>query len=204
MIKYSVKGGGIPAPKKKTEKGLPSKEAEKLKQLVFQSNNPILPKSWHQGFILSPFESTPYGLKQIEGGPCGIIAAVQCYFLKHLLCCSGEDPANPTAREVSLVAAIANLLWKVRSSDRIVMVFPPRGAIKVDVGSLRMVPMEVMSFEAVFGAVWAWRDEYIGQSNHGVAALMFSSVLTRGFDAIESEMDHKENPLIGNHGHCTQ
>jgi hypothetical protein len=35
--------------------------------------------------LLSPHESTFYGLEQIEGGPCGIVAALQCYYLKHLL-----------------------------------------------------------------------------------------------------------------------
>jgi hypothetical protein len=29
-------------------------------------------------------------------------------------------------------------------------------------------------------------------------------VLTKGIDLIEGEVDIKENPLIGNHGHCTQ
>ncbi len=52
---------------------------------MFQKGSPYLPKAWHQGFVLSPFGDTFYGLKQIEGGPCGIIAALQCFFLKHLM-----------------------------------------------------------------------------------------------------------------------
>ncbi len=52
---------------------------------MFQNGNCHLPKAWHQGLILSPYKETPYGIKQIQGGPCGIIAAFQCYFLKHLL-----------------------------------------------------------------------------------------------------------------------
>ena len=85
--------------KKKPEKTISSKDAEKLKTSVFQSGPSILPKSWTQGFILSPFESTPYGLKQIEGGPCGIIAAVQCYYLKHLLICAKDcNQNNETVR----------------------------------------------------------------------------------------------------------
>ena len=63
---------------------------------MFQSGPSHLPKSWSQGFILSPFEATPYGLKQIEGGPCGIIAAVQCYFLKHLLLCAKDVNVQDT------------------------------------------------------------------------------------------------------------
>lgn len=107
---------------------------------MFQSSAPLLPKSWHQGFILSPFETTPYGLKQIEGGPCGIIAAVQCYYLKHLMVCSGESNySDQTIREVSLVAAITDVLFKVKTTDKFTLAFPPRGATKTDINSLRIV-----------------------------------------------------------------
>lgn len=28
--------------------------------------------------------------------------------------------------------------------------------------------------------------------------------MTKGIDKIDNEVDMKDNPLIGNHGHCTQ
>jgi hypothetical protein len=45
----------VPTQKKRQEKIIASKEAEKLKKIIFQSAPPVFPKSWTQGFILSPF-----------------------------------------------------------------------------------------------------------------------------------------------------
>lgn len=200
-----MKGGGLPPFKKKPEKSLSTKDAQQLKTTVFQSSPANLPKSWTQGFILSPSENTPYGLKQIEGGPCGIIAAVQCYYLKHLLLFNNvSDQSNSTVREMALVGAIADLLWKVKSSDKVTLTFPPKGAFKIDVNNLRVTFVDAHSFEAVFAGVWANREEFIGEKNFGVAALLYSVVLTKGSENIEGEVDIKTNPLIGNHGHCTQ
>jgi len=41
--------------KKRQEKIISSKDAEKLKRIIFQSAPPTFPKSWTQGFILSSF-----------------------------------------------------------------------------------------------------------------------------------------------------
>ena len=54
-INYKQKGGGLPLPKKKNQKLITSKDAERLKTVTFQSGPSILPKSWTQGFILSHF-----------------------------------------------------------------------------------------------------------------------------------------------------
>ena len=75
----------VPASKKYVEKMITEQQSQTLKKAVFQGGLQALPKAWQQGFILSPHPDTPYGLQQIEGGPCGIIAAMQCFYLKHLL-----------------------------------------------------------------------------------------------------------------------
>mgnify|MGYP002784082190 CR=1 FL=1 len=103
-----------------------------------------------------------------------------------------------------LVAAITNMLWKVKSSDKFFLAFPPKGASKVEINNLRTTIIDANDFVSAFAGIWSARDEYIGTNNHGVAALLYSVVLTKGIDLIENEMDIKENPLIGNHGHCTQ
>ena len=48
------------------------------------------------------------------------------------------------------------------------------------------------------------KEEFLGVGNFGVAALMISAVLTRTPEKILTEIDTKQSPLIGNHGHCTQ
>ena len=63
---------------------------------------------------------------------------------------------------MALVAAITNLLWKVKSSEKITLVFPPKGATKIDINNLRVVSFDANNFNTAFSAVWANRDEFIG------------------------------------------
>ena len=55
----------MPGSKKFPEKSLTDQQAQLLKKAVFQGGLSVLPKSWSQGFILSPHPQTPYGLQQI-------------------------------------------------------------------------------------------------------------------------------------------
>mmetsp|Transcript_8439 Transcript_8439/g.14145 ORF Transcript_8439/g.14145 Transcript_8439/m.14145 type:complete len:159 (+) Transcript_8439:1864-2340(+) len=51
--------------------------------LLFKDGKGHLHDSWKQGFYFD--QSLKYGLFQNKGGPCGILATVQAFFLKHLL-----------------------------------------------------------------------------------------------------------------------
>ena len=42
------------------------------------------PPSWKQGFFFNPKESLRFGLVQMQGGPCGVLAAVQAHVLAAL------------------------------------------------------------------------------------------------------------------------
>ena len=103
-----------------------------------------------------------------------------------------------------LVAALTDLLYKVKSTDKIILAFPPRGSSKIDINNLKISVIDANDFKTAFSGLWAYREEFIGEKNFGVASLLYSVVLTKGSDKIEEEIDVKENPLIGNHGHCTQ
>jgi len=48
-----------------------------------------------------------------------------------------------------------------------------------------------------------FKDNFIGESNNGVALLLYSVLLTKGYEKIKKEMDNEDSSLIGNHGHCT-
>lgn len=56
------------------------------------------------------------------------------------------------------MAAITNLLWKVKSSDKINLGFPVKGASKVDLASIRLVSLEANDFSTAFAGVWMFRD----------------------------------------------
>ena len=128
-----------------------------MKRLIFQGNNPYFSDSWHQGFIISPSENTPYGLKQIKGGPCGIIAAVQCYFLKHLLHLSQpkneQEVAHETRREICLVAALTDLLMKVKNSNKLILIIPASQNLvgtKFEPGNCLQVIVDASGFQTAF------------------------------------------------------
>jgi hypothetical protein len=56
------------------------------------------------------------------------------------------------------VAALTNLFWKLRSSDKLTLAFPPRGATKVDISNLRIVTFDTPDFATAFAGVWAFRE----------------------------------------------
>ena len=89
-----------------------------------------------QGFQFASLDSaTPWGLTQKQGGPCGVLAATQCFLLTHLLFdpenltpsklnslyhnstttapqTPFSQPITDTQRWGALVAAIAGFIWR--------------------------------------------------------------------------------------------
>ncbi len=60
-------------------------------------------------------------------------------------------------RETALIAAITDMLWKVKSTDKIILAFSPRGASKIDVNNLRINMIDANDFPSAFAGVWANR-----------------------------------------------
>lgn len=48
-----------------------------------------------------------------------------------------------------------------------------------------------------------YKEEYLGEFNNGVATFLYSVILTRGVELIQSEMDMEDFSLIAHHGHCS-
>lgn len=79
-------------------KELSAAEAEQLFSLIFGStvSRDILGQWTNQGIRYSSDLETSMGLVQHEGGPCGVLAAIQAFVLKFLLFSSGElNTATP-------------------------------------------------------------------------------------------------------------
>ncbi|KAK1435527.1 hypothetical protein QVD17_01292 [Tagetes erecta] len=66
---------------------LSSEQAQQLFSMVFgnEVSKEILAQWSNQGIRFSPDEETSMGLVQHEGGPCGVLAALQAFVLKYLL-----------------------------------------------------------------------------------------------------------------------
>jgi hypothetical protein len=121
--------------------------ATTLRLLIFGSMNKIFNDEWkYQSFKFSDYVKLKYGLVQKRGGPCGVMASVQAYFLIELLF-SHSNQISPelfdvTKRERSklLAQALAKLLWKCgeENNEAIVCVptqrahFAPHGKYRSD------------------------------------------------------------------------
>lgn len=182
---------------------------EKMKKVMFQNTGfSGLPKSWSQGFILQDNAKTFYGILQKEGGPCGVIAALQCYFLKHYLFLADRTADTRLQKENCLIAAITDMLTKLaEKADSTVVLAVPSGAVFHDTIPLDCIDQVVFAKKTtaqVYDILLDYKDYFLGDTSNGVALLFYSAILTKGVDRILQEMDTEECSLIGNHGHCAQ
>ena len=53
-----------------------------------------------------------------------------------------------------MVAAITDILYKVKSDDKITLAFLPKGATKSDVNNLRINVIDANNVETAFSGVW--------------------------------------------------
>ena len=108
-------GGGVP---------LSTSIAASLKELLFARQGGRQPASWIQGFFFSPHLGLEYGLVQTDGGPCGVLAAVQAHIIKHLAGKTGGHPAGITReqKQAALFKGLAGALWNARGKASVAVV----------------------------------------------------------------------------------
>ena len=95
-------------------------EAGALKKLVFGNGKLTFNSAWTQGVFPSSTEGLSYGIVQREGGPCGVLATVQAFLLRHLLfmddslassrppaLCSRKVPCDPAVVGETAVRLLA-------------------------------------------------------------------------------------------------
>lgn len=84
--------------------------------MLFKNGTTNFHDSWHQGFYFDP--KVTYGIYQKDGGPCGILAAVNAFYLKHQLYIaqtSLQTAITNDRRDNYLAAALAEIL--INASD---------------------------------------------------------------------------------------
>ncbi|CAN0505460.1 unnamed protein product, partial [Ectocarpus sp. 8 AP-2014] len=92
-------------------------QANGVRELVFGNPSKRFNDAWReQGFFFCGEEFLRYGLVQAEGGPCGVLAAVQAFVLEDMIFgdCAGCDWRNPKKpqRERSLTSALSTIIWR--------------------------------------------------------------------------------------------
>lgn len=99
---------------------LAPEEVAGIRETVFGVSGGEPPASWVQGVYFCDRPTLRFGLEQQEGGPCGVLAALQAHLLAGMFDRDGRfdlDPSDETRREL-LAAALSYVLWQAGSGRR--------------------------------------------------------------------------------------
>lgn len=199
-------------------------EATDLRRLVFRRGAALgkFGSAWSQGFFFKGAATTravptlAFGLVQRDGGPCGILAAVQAFILKELLFNGGSSrnqrsvmcpPAS--TREGALVSALTEITWKCGEGRRAVGVTYGKstargGGYSPDGCTEKLDVFEFRSREDLRAFFQANLATYMAEDKWGVVLLVYCVILSRGIANIGRDKDYDDATLIGAHGYCTQ
>ncbi|KAJ3298440.1 hypothetical protein HK104_010700 [Borealophlyctis nickersoniae] len=214
----------------KSGKLITTQTALALRCLVFpgEKGRATFGEEWRgKGFVFCDRPEIGYGIVQIKGGPCGLLAAVQGFILKHLLFTNkgfaargGKVRPTPSQCRTALIDSLTEILWQAggtRERRAIVALYLPNARVSTNAMSKeRYLPdgitenMELHEF-----ADQASTREFISSNlsqftsndpnRHGIIQFLYSLILTRGIETIKNEdMDEPDVRLIGRHGYCTQ
>mmetsp|Transcript_35118 Transcript_35118/g.44367 ORF Transcript_35118/g.44367 Transcript_35118/m.44367 type:complete len:492 (-) Transcript_35118:40-1515(-) len=195
--------------------------ANALRKLAFGDERQAFNDAWQQqGFtFVTEVPELGYGLIQFEGGPCGVMAAVQAFVLKELLFSSnsGIDFRQPTVpqQNSALVKAIAAILWQAGDHQECVVALP-RGRAKIERSTaykpdgitekLHMYTFDTK--ESLEGFIWSNIREFTSPKGAGAVSLVYSAMLSRGLRQVEGDMDGnlmgEVAKLMSQHGYAAQ
>ncbi|XP_062517823.1 probable ubiquitin carboxyl-terminal hydrolase MINDY-4 [Corticium candelabrum] len=190
-----------------------------LKTLIFGAGTSNFNLEWQRhGFSFCDLPGLEYGLIQLKGGPCGVLASVQAFIIKHLLFASNEKKPNrklepsDAERRDALCLAIAEILWRCGEEQRACVVRPSLNTL---FGSMpgKYKADRITEYLHIFHTTEKSALEHFIKDNisqfessacNGVILFLYSALLSRGLTKICEDMDEAGNRLIGMHGYCNQ
>ncbi|MBZ3876036.1 Protein FAM188B [Sciurus carolinensis] len=153
----------------------------------------------------------------LQGGPCGVLAAVQGCVLQKLLF-EGESGAD-RARQLQpsdahrtrcLALAIADILWRAGDRRRAVVAlasgteqFSPTGKYKAD-GVLETLTLHSLTCYEELVTFLQYSVHQFQAGPYGCVLLTLSAILSRSLELVRQDFDVPTTHLIGAHGYCTQ
>ena len=99
-------------------------QAVALRALVFgsgASSRSGFSDAWMQGIFASPHKGLEWAIVQTAGGPCGVLACVQAYMLRHLLFVENRIEVagiSEGAMRQATIEAITDILWQAGGETR--------------------------------------------------------------------------------------
>ncbi|NWX96137.1 MINY4 hydrolase, partial [Nothoprocta ornata] len=152
-----------------------------------------------------------------QGGPCGVLAAVQACVLQQLIFGDGNKNKDTRSLQPSevhrtkcLTMAIADILWRAGGNEKAIVALPsgkqqftPIGKYKAD-GILETL---ILHSATRYEDLIAFLQKNIHQFEIGPCGcilLTVSVILSRTINLVRNDFDVLTNRLIGSHGYCTQ
>ncbi|KAI8905935.1 hypothetical protein EDD86DRAFT_180181, partial [Gorgonomyces haynaldii] len=179
---------------------------KELRQLLFPSERTFNQEWSGKGFVFSQHQEVSYGLVQLKGGPCGLLASVQAFVIKKMTSeprfkksvVQGLLRPSVQVQQEALVEALAEMIWQAGDGTAFVCMRSP------DVIS-QLSTIQVRSHDQLIHVL----EQHLGQfqtleTYHGLIQFLVSVILTRGIQTIQKDMDQPTCTLMGRHGYCTQ
>uniref|UniRef100_A0A6U4VFS2 Deubiquitinating enzyme MINDY-3/4 conserved domain-containing protein n=3 Tax=Hemiselmis andersenii TaxID=464988 RepID=A0A6U4VFS2_HEMAN len=198
--------------------------AADLKAMVFGEGGArsTFNSAWMQGFFQSPHSGLEYGLVQVAGGPCGVLASVQAYMVRHMLFVENRmDIAgiNEATFNRALLHALADILWQAGGDKSAKVAVKGSHSMtgedqdlmrslkyKPD-GLTEMLSVVVCSSRAeVLDALAAHQGVLTERAGPGVPLVLYSVMLSRGLHNIRGDVGTMDGlpRLMGQHDYCSQ
>ena len=198
-------------------------DAQTLRNLTFgaasATNAQQFSQSWkQQGFYFTQHAALPFGLVQRDGGPCGLIAAVQAEVLRELLWSEwrtvrGVREVSEADQQRALVHALAAMLWRAGGSKQAKLVteggksngggggvkgYKPDGITEC------LLIHTATSYASLCSLIYHHLSLYLHPHSHGLVLTLYSLCLSRGLPPLATDYDYDGCVLIGQHSYCTQ
>jgi hypothetical protein len=196
------------AGRKPTKSVLDQETIHSLHRVIFGHEQREVPPAWHGGFAFRD-GGMSCGLRQREGGPCGVLAAVQAFVLREVYSSAPDTAVNPNAvpREAAseaLVRALGNMIWAARVGRAASVVSCKTKTLpelRAAAGELTVTTAN--SAADVVGVVRSCIGSYRSADGPGLMLLLYSVTLTRGIAMVTRDADFPSSLIMPN-GYCAQ
>jgi ubiquitin carboxyl-terminal hydrolase MINDY-3/4 len=183
-----------------------------IKKLMYENGGATdedISRWYNQGFVFC--ESPSFGLRQGNGGPCGILAVVQAEILKFAIFSNSVENVGvsklptPQINEVQrmFASACSSILARAAEGNGVMNI--------IDCPNLKLFPSSPSSDLVVHrihseseASRFILERLELFSSSVGCIVFLFSLMLSRGLERLAQDMDIDSNTLIGPFGHCAQ